>query len=209
MSLDQDKKRLTDSIAKGLAETVYGSYGRPEKLDDNGLLRTADLLFPHYPPTDEERNAAVVLREWLAASDVAERTRKPLEELAEAVELPARAYRDAVQYAHDMSYERRERWGHCEMRPRDVYKDLSRRLAQGDPDAIFELMAMARGEGPFTASPPPVWLPPELVSRIIEETQRAKDELTPLASKAAQARQCLSEYVWRIVKAEGIEPVTD
>ena len=94
--------------------------------------------------------------------------------------------------------------------PRRFYEALkTESAAQGDPDAIFELMAMARGEGPFTASPPPVWLPPELVSRIIEETQRAKDELTPLASKAAQARQCLSEYVWRIVKAEGIEPVTD
>jgi len=205
----QESKRLSQEIKKAVARIVF-EYGKPAHLDDKDLLRASDCLFPHYPPTDQERNAVHVLREWLAASEVTKSIREPLEELANAFQLPAQAYRDAVHYWE--RYERREHWGHPEMRARDLFKDLGelgRRLAQGDPEAVFALVSMMRGEGPFVGAPPAVAIPTELVDRVLEEAARARDELSPLSKNAAHARQCLSDYVWRIVASEGIEPVKD
>ena len=208
METKQDEKRLSEALKGAVAKTVY-RHGTPQHLDDNDLLRTSDCLFPHYEPTDEERNAASVLREWLAASEVTVSVRRPLEQLVEAVELPARAYREAMHHWEHMAHERRERWGHREMHPSDLFKDLSRRLAQGDPEAMLEFMAMTRGEWPLGGPPAAVALPAELVTHMVEEAKRARDELQPLAKNAAHARQCLSDYIWRIVASEGIEPMSD
>jgi tRNA nucleotidyltransferase/poly(A) polymerase len=206
METRQDGKRLSQTLKEAVAKVVY-EYGKPQHLGDQALLGMSDCLFPHYPPTDQERNAASVLREWLTASEVGDSVREHLNQLVEAVELPARAYRDAMHYWEHMAYERRERWGHPEMRPSDLFKDLSRRLAQGDPEAMLEFMAMARGEWPFGAAPPAVALPPELVTRVLEEAARVRDELSPLVTNVARARQCLSDYVWQVVKSESIEPI--
>jgi len=210
MEAKKDGKRLSDVLAGAISKIVF-QYGSPAHLDDGNLLRASDFLFPHYPPTDEERNATLLIREWLAASEITKTIREPLEKLAEAVELPARAYRDAVHHWEHMAYERRERWGHPEMRPRDLFKDLGdlgRRLAQGDPEAVFALIGMMRGEWPFVGAPPAVALPPELVARVLEEATRAGDELSPLSKNVAHARQCLSDYIWRVVASEGIEPIS-
>jgi len=211
MKTKQDAKQLSGETKNAIAKVVY-EHGKPQHLKDEDLLSISGCLFPHYPPTDEERNAARVLREWRAASEVIELTRKPLEQLAEAVQLPAQAYRDAVHHWEHMAYERRERWGHPEMRARDLFKDLGelgRRLAQGDPEAVLALLGMMRGEWPFVGAPPAVTIPKELVDRVLEEATRARDELSPLFNNVAHARQCLSDYAWRIVASEGIEPVKD
>jgi len=203
MTASKTSAKLPEHVANKIKELVYPkrNWGDSQSTNDDSLLQLTNILAPYYPLDETQKQSVLALRRWLTTQDMLKSSRKPIQELQQVALSAVKAW--------ERQEERQNyRGGEYGEQRQYLFKELKHRLDQGDYRVIEELIKQLQPSGVQT-QPPTISIPPELAQAVKELAVKEQDQLSKLIDETASAQQTISEYVYKIVADENIEPAKD
>ena len=107
MTSEKTEEQLPKSIAEVIRKNVFKPSIRQKSLDEEALLSAAEMLFAYYPPTEEQKAAALSLRKWNSALQLTETSGATLEKLNQTIDRAIDMWHESMRMSMRSSEERR------------------------------------------------------------------------------------------------------
>lgn len=208
MTASKISAKLPEHVANKIKELVYPkriwSSDPQSSPNDDSLLQLTNILAPYYPLDETQKQSVLALRRWQTTQEMLKASREPIQQLQQVASSAVDAWERQVERQND---QRRYR-GEYDERRQYLFKELRHRLEQGDYRVIEELITQLLPTGVQTQLPT-ISIPPELAQAVKELALKEQEQLSKLIDETASARQTISEYVYKIVADENIEPAKE